>query len=365
MTASTSTPLRQDGKPDAIWFTRCPVPTATGLAYKLGWLEKEFAGDGLPVHTLQEASRELSRHHYDHELPGLIREGGNLLAFAARAQGAPTRLIGLTWIDEAQAILVRPDSGISTPADLRGKRVALPRLVDFPINPTTRGRSIARAMSLAGYKGALSIAGLTLDDVTLVEVGSGGGPAAATPSATGDGTRGLAGLWAGIDDLVAGRVDAVYVKGASAVDSARAAGVVVGIDLDGFSDRRTRVNNGTPRPITVHQDLLDNHFDLVVRFLAQTLRAADWAATHLDEVREVLKSETRSGDAGVATAYRNDFHLSLHPDLSQEKLDLFRRQRDFLLAYGFLDRDFDFEGWVDHRPLEAAHQLLKGARKAA
>ena len=36
-------------------------------------------------------------------------------------------------------------------------------------------------------------------------------------------------------------------------------GLVVGIDLDGFSDRRFRVNNGTPRPITVHERLLEEH----------------------------------------------------------------------------------------------------------
>lgn len=53
---------------ERVWFTRCPVPTATGLAYKLGWLEEEFARDKLPVSTLQEnAGRELARHHYDHE----------------------------------------------------------------------------------------------------------------------------------------------------------------------------------------------------------------------------------------------------------------------------------------------------------
>ncbi len=27
---------------ERVWFTRCPVPTATGLAYKLGWLEEEL-----------------------------------------------------------------------------------------------------------------------------------------------------------------------------------------------------------------------------------------------------------------------------------------------------------------------------------
>jgi ABC-type nitrate/sulfonate/bicarbonate transport system substrate-binding protein len=112
-------------KLDKIWFTRCPVPTATGLAYKLGWLGEEFAKDGIAVQTLQETP-ELNRHHYDHQLPELIREGGNLLALPARAQGAPTRLIGLTWIDEWQTILVRPGSDITEPRHLKGKKAALP-----------------------------------------------------------------------------------------------------------------------------------------------------------------------------------------------------------------------------------------------
>jgi ABC-type nitrate/sulfonate/bicarbonate transport system substrate-binding protein len=78
-----------------LWFTRCPVPTATGLAYKLGWLDTEFAKDGIRIATLQD-NRELAHQHYDHRLPTLIREGGSLLALAARAQGAPTRLVGRT-----------------------------------------------------------------------------------------------------------------------------------------------------------------------------------------------------------------------------------------------------------------------------
>lgn len=342
--------------PDKIWFTRCPVPTATGLAYKLGWLQEEFAADRLPVATLQENAPELARHHYDHDLPGLFREGGNLLAFAARAQGAPTRVIGLTWIDEWQAILVRPGSGITRPEHLQGKRLALPALIDFPIRPDTRGRSIARAMSLAGYRGALALAGLRLEDAHYVEVGSGHG--VRSPD-------GLGGLWAGIGELAAGKVDAVYVKGASAVEAARRAGVEVGIDLDAFDDRRGRVNNGTPRPITVHADLIEHQFDLVVRFLAQTLRAADWAAENLGEVRRILQGETRAGDEGVSTAYRNDFHRSLHPDLSPERVALYRQQKDFLLLHGFLDRDFDFGSWIDQRPLLAARELLERRKRQA
>ncbi|HEY0713786.1 MAG TPA: ABC transporter substrate-binding protein, partial [Polyangia bacterium] len=42
---------------DTIWYTRCPVPTATGLAYKLGWLAQEFAAEGIAVRTLQDAGK--------------------------------------------------------------------------------------------------------------------------------------------------------------------------------------------------------------------------------------------------------------------------------------------------------------------
>jgi ABC-type nitrate/sulfonate/bicarbonate transport system substrate-binding protein len=343
-------------QPSEIWFTRCPVPTATGLAYNLGWLSEEFAADGIRIAAIQEAPRELSRHHYDHEIPTLIREGGNLLALAAKAQGAPTKLIGLTWIDEAQAIIVRPDSAISAPAHLEGKRVALPAYVHREIPAHVRGSSIARGMSLHGVKGALSIADLTLDDVTFVEVGSG-------QNERGDDR--LGNLWSGLDALVESRVDAVYVKGASAVEAARERGLKVGIDLDKFPDRRARVNNGTPRPITVHDSLLANHFDLVVRFLAQTLRAADWATDNLQSVYGILKSETRAGDEGVTAAYRDGFHRSLHPDLSTERVDLLRIQKDFMWVHGFLDANFELSSWIDPRPLTAARDLINRRHGAA
>jgi ABC-type nitrate/sulfonate/bicarbonate transport system substrate-binding protein len=343
---------------DKIWFTRCPVPTATGLAYKLGWLDEEFRPDGIAIGTLQEVGGgDLARHHYEHQLPTLIREGGNLFAIPAKAQGAPTRLIGLTWIEEGQAILVRPGSGISAPAHLQGQRLALPAFRAADIAENKRGRSIARGMSLHGYKGALAAAGLTLDDVRLVEVGGSPGQSGANV----DRVR----LWDGIEPLMAGEVDAVYVKGAAAAEAARAAGAVVGIDLDRLPERRFRVNNGTPRPITVHVDFIEHHFDLLVRFLEQTLRAAEWAKTHLADVHEILQAETRAGSAGVKEAYRDGFHLSLAPDLSRERLALFRRQKDFQLIHGFLDRDFDVDEWIDFRPLEEAQRRLKAQNPPA
>ncbi|WP_228125185.1 ABC transporter substrate-binding protein [Candidatus Methylospira mobilis] len=343
---------------DTIWFTRCPVPTSTGLAYKLGWLDDEFRPDGIAVKTLQEVGGELARHHYDHQLTTLVREGGNLLAIPARAQGAPSRLVGLTWIDEAQAILVRPDSTIRSPEQLKGKRLALPAFRAADLLDNRRGRSIARGMSLAGYKGALASSGLTLDDVRLVEVGS-------ERQVSGDSRENLGSLWGGLEPLINGEVDAIYVKGASSVDAARLHGAVVGIDLDKLPERRFRVNNGTPRPITVHDDLIEKHFDLLVRFLYQTLRAAEWAKTNLAAVQEILQGEARASSEGVAAAYRDGFHLTLAPDLSAERVELFRRQKNFQLVHGILDRDFDFDAWIDRRPLEEARRLLDGQLKAA
>jgi ABC-type nitrate/sulfonate/bicarbonate transport system substrate-binding protein len=345
--------------PSEIWFTRCPVPTATGLAYKLGWLDEEFAADGVPVRTLQESTPENALHHYDHRLPTLIREGGNMLAIAARAQGEPTRLVGLTWIEEAQAILVRPDSGITEPAHLKGKRLALPNWTDHEIPSHIRGTSISRGMSLLGYKGVLHAGGLTFDDVDVVEVDGtirniGG---AGRDSQPGRGT--LNKLWA-IDALAAGEVDAVYVKGASALDGAREAGVVVGINLDALPDKASRVNNGTPRPITVHQSLIDDHFDYLVRFLEATLRAADWAAQNVERVHEVLQAETRGSVEAVTQAYGADFHKTLHPTLDADRLALFDQQKKALGLFGFLERDFALADWVDPRPLAAAYERLRG-----
>jgi ABC-type nitrate/sulfonate/bicarbonate transport system substrate-binding protein len=329
-----------------IWFTRCPVPTATGIAADLGWFDDEFGPDGITVRSLQDgSSSSLSSQHFDHSLAALFREGGNVPALWTRSRGQQTRLIGLTWIEERQAILVRSRSPLVTPADLKGKRLAIPDrdagTVDF-----------WRAMALHGFSGALSIAGLTLSDAQLVDIPATGQPATGRAG-------GLRFQWnPELDALNSGEVDAVYVKGAVGVEAGEKAGAKVLVDLDAHPDFRTRVNNGTPRPITVHQQLLDDRPDIVARFLATLLRASDWAAGHPEEVFGILEGETGAGSTGVKGAYRGDFYLSLHPDLSSARLKLLTQQKDFLLRHGFLESDVDIEAWADPSPLSEARRLL-------
>ncbi|QMU70801.1 ABC transporter substrate-binding protein [Streptacidiphilus sp. P02-A3a] len=326
---------------DELWFTRCPVPTATGIAADRGWLAEEFAADGITVRSLQDAPADVAAdHHYTHALGGLFREGGNVPALWARSRGEATRLIALTWIEERQSILVRADSDVRSPEQLRGRRLAV------PVHPI--GIDFWRAMALHGFAGALSLAGLGLDDARLV-------PVPGSPD----------GQWEGeLAALRDGLVDAVYVKGALAVEAAQRFGAVVAIDLDAAEDRRARVNNGTPRPITVHQSLLEDHPELVARFLAVLLEAADWAREHPADLARILSAETGAGSAGVAGAYRPDTGHNLRLDLSEERLGLLERQERFLHGQGFLPEPVDVRGWADHEPLRQARALLAERRAA-
>ncbi|MEU5398009.1 ABC transporter substrate-binding protein [Streptomyces sp. NPDC005963] len=318
--------------PATLWFTRCPVPTATGIAADLGWLDDEFTTDGISVRSLQEAPAATARdHHYTHALDGLFREGGNVPALWARSRGEPTRLIGLTWIEERQVVLVAADSPIQEAAELRGQRLAIPRH-PLPID-------FWRAMALRGFDGALSTAGLTLADTIPVDV-----PAEAH-----------ADQWsAELAALRAGTVDAVYAKGATAVEAAARYGARIAVELDDHPDHRTRINNGTPRPITVRESLLEERPDLVSRFLTVLVRAADWAAEHTDELAHVLSRETGANAASVAGAYRAHTHRDLRIDLSDERLDLLARQESALRGHGFLAAPVDVRDWTAHEPLRRA-----------
>lgn len=342
--------MEDAGRPDRIWLTRTPIPAASSIAWSLGWLDEAFGRDGIAVDWVREDHLRVVPADAEVQARTMFREGGNIPALAARALGADTRVIGLTWIDERQAIMVRPGQRILDARDFKGLRFALPGYAD------TRGHSIARGMSLHGIKNALGLAGLGLGDVRFVDV-----PA---PPVDFSEPQMMKRLWSGLEWLADGRVDAVYIKGAPAAEAAEELGLDVGIDLDAYPSRMTRINNGTPRPIVVHNHMIERHYDLVVRFLLQTLRAADWAATHLPELKRILARETFSGPAGVEAAYRNGFHRSLHPDISAERVGMLKVQEQFLRLHGFLEQSVDIDAWVDTRPLETAFALWAADRAA-
>ena len=247
---------------DILWYSRSAHPCPLGLAAQLGGFIDEFRDDPFPVFTVQESPDAAVREsHVDHHLPNFIRQGGNAPALWARSCGAKTRLIGLSWMDEFQGILTLPSSGIQTVADLVGRRLALP-LSDSLIDT-------ARAEALHGFLVALRTQQLGPSDVKfsdlLVHRSSLSTSNQKLPP-------GLFGEYARqMGALLRREVDAVYVKGARGLQAARTAQAHVVIDLRSHPDAKSRVHNGTPRPITVDEGLLKSHPEVVERFLARVL----------------------------------------------------------------------------------------------
>jgi hypothetical protein len=134
------------------------------LALDLGLLHQDLKKSGCTAAELtRDANHALPDAHFNHTLPFLVREGGNIPALWARSTGSDTRLIGLSWVDEYQAILTLPDSDIQEPGDLRGKQIGIPRHryleIDFRAAQAFRG--FHNALSLANLTGGNSISLLT------------------------------------------------------------------------------------------------------------------------------------------------------------------------------------------------------------
>jgi ABC-type nitrate/sulfonate/bicarbonate transport system substrate-binding protein len=99
-------------KLDTLWYTRCGVPTAVGIAVQLGWLEQEFAGEGIAIASIRDAAeRDVRQSHYDHSQQNSFRQGGSVPAIWARSTGRDTRLVGPGEADEAQASSRCPTPG--------------------------------------------------------------------------------------------------------------------------------------------------------------------------------------------------------------------------------------------------------------
>src|SRR6187551_3856983 len=142
-----------------IWYTRCGVPTPVGLAVQLGFLQEAFAKEGVTLKSLRDDPDPVIRNsHFDHHLAYSFRHGGNVPPIRARSEGTRTRLVGITWTDEFQALLVAPASDIHTIADLKGRRFGVARRSDGIVD-------FMAATALKGLVSGLSLGGLTHRDV--------------------------------------------------------------------------------------------------------------------------------------------------------------------------------------------------------
>ena len=101
-------PGGNDGK-FAVYYTRCPVPTATGIALDTGIFDRLLVHSRYALRDIAELGVAHANAHYTHSVERCFREGGGAPPVWARARGADTRLLGITFMDETQGVFVRQD----------------------------------------------------------------------------------------------------------------------------------------------------------------------------------------------------------------------------------------------------------------
>jgi ABC-type nitrate/sulfonate/bicarbonate transport system substrate-binding protein len=333
-----------------IWYTRCPVPTPVGLAAQLGYLEENFRKDGVTLKSIIDSpDRSIRQSHFNHTLDWSFRHGGNVPPIRARSEGRKTRLLGITWTDEFQAIITLQDTGIKTTKDLKGRRFGIARrpegIVDF-----------MRATALKGLLSALSLEGMALDDVEIVDIAL---PDSVLSTQEGPSLFGLKRRQAYGEEvaaLIRGDVDAIYVKGTAGINVANLIGAVEVAEFGFHPDPKIRINSGSPRVLTVDELLADERPDLVARLLGSIFKASAWAEAHPDVTRRFVAREAGATEEQVLAANGPDIHKHLGLGLQPELVDAIGHYKDFLRDFGFLAADFDIADWVDRRHIDAFDQ---------
>jgi ABC-type nitrate/sulfonate/bicarbonate transport system substrate-binding protein len=348
---------------ETLWYTRCPAPTAASIAIREGWLEREFAPDGIAVRSLASSQdRAVHLSHYTQSQPNSFRFGGYVPPLVAASRGADVRILGIAWPDRAAAVFALPGSGIGSAEHLRGKRFSVPRRLND-------GTDWWRALVLGGYRNALRRAGLTFEDVKLVDV-------EITRPYFEDarvGTSAGQSLWGArsqfavqreeITALIRGEVDVIYSDAAMGALVQAFLGLHVVVDLMA-TEESGDVHGGQPLILTASDALIEQRPDLVARWLARLLDAGPWAREHVERVTQITAQDTGLPEELVSAAYSTRIHEQLDISLSPLRVAMFRDKHDALVADGFLPRPLDFDTLLNEGPLRQAHELRNDQRSS-
>jgi ABC-type nitrate/sulfonate/bicarbonate transport system substrate-binding protein len=347
-----------------VYYTNCPLVSASNVDQELGWTKEEYKKIGVEYLYLRARAENDWYPHYIHNLDNLIRFGGLFPPVHVQADIRRTRLLGVTHAPrEGGVMLVRVKDDIYRMADLKGKKIGLSR------SQNTIKTDWWGIQEEQGIELMLRMNGMTRKDVQIVEFPYPDdwydkpemmGPLMENPSE----------LWLRRDHkhdlafrpleaaLEKGVIDAMYMQSGPLQQLSEATGKFTAIeDLSRYPDWRLQVAN-IPAAITCTDVMAEKHPELAVTFMKGMIKVGRWANEHKRAAAAILDKQTFYLD--VEHTFRGIEHIDMVPNLSPQNLVSVEIGKNFMLSHGYIKNDFDVHAWAAPEFLEqAAKELLE------
>ena len=282
---------------DEVYYTNCPLVSASNVDQELGWTREEFKKIGVKYAFLRSQRENNWYPHYIHNLDNLIRFGGLFPPIHVHADLRRTRLLGATHAPhEGGCMLVRARDDIYRMDELKGKKVGLTKSLNTIKNDWWR------IQEEQGIELMLRVNGMTRDDVEIVEF--------PYPDDWYDKPEMLdpmenpSELWLKRDHkhdlafrpletaLEQGVVDAIYTQSKPFQHLQEATGKFKAIeDLSRYPDWTLQVAN-IPAVITCTEEMAEQHPELVVTFMKGMIKVGRWANEHKHAAAAILDKQT-------------------------------------------------------------------------
>jgi ABC-type nitrate/sulfonate/bicarbonate transport system substrate-binding protein len=345
-----------------VWYTNCPVVSASNVDEALGWVREEFKKIGVKYAFFRSVQANDWYPHYIHNLDNLIRVGGLFPPVHVHADIRRTRLLGATHVYEGGCMMVRREDDIYRMADLAGKKVGLSKSLN------TRKSDWWRIQEHQGIELMLRLNGMTMKDVEIVEFPYPddwySDPKMLVPMVN------PTELWLTRDHkhdlsvrpleaaLLGRKVDAIYSQSKYFQRLQEATGKLKAIeDLSRYPDWTLQSCN-LPAVITCTSEMAEQHPELVVTFLKGIIKVGRWCNEHKHAAAAILDKQTFYLD--VEDTYRNIGDVDMVPSLSPQNLAAIEVGKDFMLSHGYIKNDFEVQRWAAPEFLEqAAKELIE------
>ena len=350
-----------------VFYTNCPLISASNIDQELGWTGEEFRKLGVDFSYFRSRRGNNWYPHYVHNLDNLIRFGGLFPPIHVHADIRRTRLLGATHVPtEGGCMMVRARDDIYRMSDLKGKKIGITKSLNTIKNDWWR------IQEHQGILLMLRMNGMTEKDVQLVEF--------PYPDDWYDDPEMLEPMenpsdWQLQRDhkhdlafrpletaLLEGKVDAIYSQSKVFQHIQEATGEMKAIeDLSRYPDWTLQIAN-IPAVITCTDVMAEEHPELVVAFMKGMIRVGRWSNDHKRAAAAILNKQTYYLDE--ADTYRGIEHVNMVPNLSPQNMAAIDIGKDFMVKHGYIQNDFDVNTWAAPEFLEqAAKELLEAQWK--